>query len=548
MAWLNDLFLKYRTILADGFPMPRRKNTNFVGGTITDDPANDATTVAFSGGGGSGQITVASLAAIVGISTAALSSGARAYVSPGFPRAWFKLNKELTRDPVEGVYYATDLGTGTWEREAISDPDDLAYTNWEINDDDGLVDNSGEPDSPIPGAEWERRTCNPIYKPTVPAVNILVSGAATVLPGGFIDPTGSVISFEGAPISTGISGTVADVVVGDIATNQLWTAQLVGMTAYINADHSPLILITSGANAGNGMWHAPNGSEMSANEIPLNQPSAWDAYAFGGTEEIVNGDPWEAFELPILDITNLKILGAIGIDGPAGTGFVTFEKIHVRGVQSGSFVGYFGQIGGFGIAYAYALHCFFDTLSASILLQTVGCKFDLIVPQSALAGLTGYASLFVGGGMYLANAATCFLHSGPVIAGTSLFLANGTNLNWRGGFAVNCIYAAPFITQDAAVLRFDGHAIGGDDGNVAPLLQLGAGTQVLGLDGDLVYAATSAEVPIHIEDDWVFNPVNVITGLLDTQVDATFGALVGGDIGAVNLKHDVHFAPSPTGP
>ncbi len=496
------------------------------------------------GSGGAGQLTIPTLADVSLVPVTTYSSGQLAFVSPGYPRALFRLNKEVTRDPVDGVYLAVFGGVGTWERMAITDPGDLASSDWGL-DDEGLVTNSGASDSPIPGAEWVRRCCNPIYTPAVQRVDIAVA-ADTALPACFVDPGDSVIAFTGTPIDTGLSGTMSGVVVGSVPDNQLWHATLAGMTVYLS-DQSPFILVTSGDNAGNGMWAVPDGSAMTANDIPLLQPSDWgDDYSIGGTQVIEDGDPWAAYELPILDVTNLKIMGAQGVAGPGGTGFVTFETLHVRGV-AGSFLGYLGQISGFGIVYVYAKHCFFEKLSGSNILSTVGCKFDTYVPQSALAGLTAYAGLFVGGGLYFANNATSFLHSGCVIVGP-IFATGGSNINWRSGYAVNCEFVSPINTQDGSILRFDGHTLGGYS-NVLPILQMGAGTQCLGLDGDGIYAESDAEVPIHIEDEWSINVINDTSGLPEViPVNASFGVFVGGNVGAVNLKHNVHFSPSPTGP
>ncbi len=49
MSYLDALIYGYRTVLAAGSEMFKRSRVNFVGATVTDDPVNDWTNVAFSG-------------------------------------------------------------------------------------------------------------------------------------------------------------------------------------------------------------------------------------------------------------------------------------------------------------------------------------------------------------------------------------------------------------------------------------------------------------------------------------------------------------------
>lgn len=54
MGWLDGIFLKYRTAQDTGVDVPQRSKTNYVGLTVTDDAANDATIVT----GGTGGVNV----------------------------------------------------------------------------------------------------------------------------------------------------------------------------------------------------------------------------------------------------------------------------------------------------------------------------------------------------------------------------------------------------------------------------------------------------------------------------------------------------------
>lgn len=79
MSWLDPLFLKYRQIMANGLPFPRRATTNYLNGTIVDNPSNDSTDITIGAVGGGALISLADGASpflIVSVPPAAASFSA----------------------------------------------------------------------------------------------------------------------------------------------------------------------------------------------------------------------------------------------------------------------------------------------------------------------------------------------------------------------------------------------------------------------------------------------------------------------------------------
>jgi len=445
----------------------------------------------------------------------------------------------------------TGSGQGRWHWVSISHPRNLARNAWRW---DSVLGNDANPGTALLPllsiGEWERRCCNPTYRPSVARVDMGFVGTPPDKFTGSIDPTGSVIAMTGTPVDIpGAAGTLSAVTIGNSLTNTPWQATGAGLGAQVAAN--TFVRVTSGPNIGNGAWIFDAGDPLVGNSVPLSQPSTWvpaSGYIYGGTQAFSNGDAFVAQTLPVVDVTNLKLVGAVGALGalPGGTGFVTMEFLHVRGA-SGPFTGFFGQLSSSGIAYVFAKHCFFEKISGGVNLQSVGCKFDTYVPQGASAGLSAFAGLVVNGGIYMTNGTSVFLHNDAVVAGSQVNVTNNCNLNWRSGQAYNSVFASPIATQDAAVLRFDLHSFGGKN-NAAPRFQLGAGTQVLGAGASPGFSITGTGPDVAIEDESVANPVSNVTGLLGAQVVSDFSALAGGTVALVNLKHDVYLSPSPTGP
>ncbi len=494
--------------------------------------------------GGAGVLRVADLDALFDLATASLTAGQQALVATQLSR-WL-----LVPDSVEapdGTRVMAAKGGGNWLREDWTHPSHLCETEWEVGA-AGTNEATGAYGDPISADEWERRCCNPVYRPDVARVDIRVTGNIAFSSRAKIDPGSAAVAITGVPVAINPEAAITSVTFGDVVTGvpyQVTAGALSGSVAT-----NDFLLVTSGPEAGSGCWAYDAGDAIVAEKIPNSSPVAWtDQYGITGSD-LTTDDSITAMTLPIVDVTNLQIgVGAYGTpnDGPGAVGFVIFEKLHIRGV-TGGYTGKLGQISGLssGIVNAYALHCFFEKLACAIQMQTVGCKFDTFIPQNALAGITAYAGLIVGGGIYLANGATSFFHSACVIAGTGIVAANGAQINWRSGFAFNCIYVAPFSTQDKSSIRFDGHILGGKN-NEAAIFQMGAGGDLYGVDGDGIYAETTATYSVLAEDDPYFNIISA-GGLLGSHITDILGGLSGGDVGAVNLKHNVHLSPSPTGP
>lgn len=109
-AWYEKLILAYRTIKSAGVAQTTRSALNFTGSvTVTDDPANDQTTVNVSGGGGSTPTGTGIPHIVGGVQNAAASLIVNADVSSGAGIAGSKVSPDFGSQNVRTTGY---IGVG----------------------------------------------------------------------------------------------------------------------------------------------------------------------------------------------------------------------------------------------------------------------------------------------------------------------------------------------------------------------------------------------------------------------------------------------------
>jgi hypothetical protein len=98
-------------------------------------------------------LSVASVPTLSGLSSAALISGQQVYITPGYPRSIWYLDKTQTVTPDNITTVATDTGVGTWFRLPWVDPANLLVTYGPINAITGSDYNEGTVAAPLRTAD-----------------------------------------------------------------------------------------------------------------------------------------------------------------------------------------------------------------------------------------------------------------------------------------------------------------------------------------------------------------------------------------------------------
>ncbi len=385
-------------------------------------------------------------------------------------------------------------------------------------------------------AEWERRACDPVFRPIVDTTIWLMSSTLTTRFTRHIQADrGVTITVRGIP-TPGATGTLSAVVAIDLPSNTCPSLTGTGLGAVASAQAN--VKLTSGASSGSAFWlFAAVSGDNVHNSFPSKPNATWGIIGNVASD----GDTFEVQTLPSIDVGNWTLTCDEGAPGIAGGGIIILKDINFYGSRTPSAL--FGQIATEGVTHIYAENCSFNNLSIGCLLYAVGCKFDLACPFGPAAGIEAYAAAIVGNGIYATNGPVIFLHTNPIIYGAFVICSRYVTLNWRGGMLVNTFFG--FSVEGGSVARFDGHAISGA-GNTGSIIGLGAGCVALGAGVGCTVVTSGSPLTIEgLASGKVINPADGTEGSFG-PID--FTSLASGTRAAENRGYGAGFYPSPTGP